>query len=866
MRTQSGVSGREQPGSEEAKILAVLDTALHPYYHTIKTLPIFTDLVLHGRTTPVDAVTQLAFQNPEAALAAFESALLAEAERIENDAGQAKRVRVSNATQSTQRRSRPEPSDVDVEPAPETRRAPWSSQVQKPTSELTPTPPATILRSEFGDAVLTPTATRLEFQFPEMPHREVLDALREAGFRWDGATRKWWAQRSALREKRAPTILDLHSQKARDAAKYKKGRSKKPPVEPSPAQGKSETPAVVAPVSVAEPYRATERSPHGVEKTAPPPVEPTQSDSRSDILTRVQKLREFANDLEGRALHRRDFLKVRTGRTPLQSWPEPAISDKERRLREALVGSDLEIAEALQEASDLHCWADIISSNQSLDPDDSNAVAELSAEVQRGMNHVAALKEADATRWVPSQGARTIQDAERSLDWHERRFDELTDRDATRSRAPRALADAQMVDDIQNNRIEIRFERAPPERMELRLVYNRFRPNSDGMIWRSSRDNRAWWAGLRILKGLLPTMPVAPSQEVKPASTVERFTNAVPPAHPVEPQAPSDSEASRATSVSADPLETSDTEESDESETGESPKSLNWYEAKKAARIEGLQARAEKYGEQSQRVTAEARRRADVIPLGQPILVGHHSEGRDRRYRERIRGLYDKGFQLGKKAEHYAHRASAAEKNDAVSSDDPDAIAKIQAKVAALQTQVERWKKINKVIQSARRRHKEGWEPIAITGLKEIGISASIAEKLVQKDLLGRYGIADYQFKNTGAEIRRLKKRIADIQARDNEAYRAPVRIGDAEVSEDREENRVRIVFDEIPAEEVRKKLRYHGFIWAPSVGAWQRAYSSWHRQEAERLVGEIFGVEKEAADGLGSADTVLAYNNDDNQ
>jgi hypothetical protein len=32
----------------------------------------------------------------------------------------------------------------------------------------------------------------------------------------------------------------------------------------------------------------------------------------------------------------------------------------------------------------------------------------------------------------------------------------------------------------------------------------------------------------------------------------------------------------------------------------------------------------------------DAHRMADAIPFGQPILDGHHSEGRDRRYRDRI--------------------------------------------------------------------------------------------------------------------------------------------------------------------------------------------------------------------------------------
>ena len=39
----------------------------------------------------------------------------------------------------------------------------------------------------------------------------------------------------------------------------------------------------------------------------------------------------------------------------------------------------------------------------------------------------------------------------------------------------------------------------------------------------------------------------------------------------------------------------------------------------------------------------------------------------------------------------------------------------------------------------------------------------------------------------------------------------------------DKEDNRLRLYFDEKPSEEQRSKLKCNGFKWAPSVGAWQR-------------------------------------------
>src|SRR5579871_5217081 len=51
---------------------------------------------------------------------------------------------------------------------------------------------------------------------------------------------------------------------------------------------------------------------------------------------------------------------------------------------------------------------------------------------------------------------------------------------------------------------------------------------------------------------------------------------------------------------------------------------------------------------------------AEHIPFGQPILVGHHSEGRHRRDLERIRSHTEKAIEAGEKKAHYAERAAIA--------------------------------------------------------------------------------------------------------------------------------------------------------------------------------------------------------------
>ena len=51
-------------------------------------------------------------------------------------------------------------------------------------------------------------------------------------------------------------------------------------------------------------------------------------------------------------------------------------------------------------------------------------------------------------------------------------------------------------------------------------------------------------------------------------------------------------------------------------------------------------------------------------------------------------------------------------------------------------------------------------------------------------------------------------------------------------------DERVQIFFEEKPSQEVRQKLKYNGFRWAPSVGAWQRKNTSRGLYVAATMLG----------------------------
>lgn len=83
-----------------------------------------------------------------------------------------------------------------------------------------------------------------------------------------------------------------------------------------------------------------------------------------------------------------------------------------------------------------------------------------------------------------------------------------------------------------------------------------------------------------------------------------------------------------------------------------------------ADRSERLGERSEKHGQAAEAAYQQARRIGDMIPMGQPILVGHHSEGRHRRDIDRIDRNMQKAHdsrvyseELQRRAEHNAQKA-----------------------------------------------------------------------------------------------------------------------------------------------------------------------------------------------------------------
>lgn len=232
---------------------------------------------------------------------------------------------------------------------------------------------------------------------------------------------------------------------------------------------------------------------------------------------------------------------------------------------------------------------------------------------------------------------------------------------------------------------------------------------------------------------------------------------------------------------------------------------MNAYEAKQEAKRARLKAAADR----SEGRAAAAFKRADLreevsgIPFGQPVLIGHHSERRHLAAIKRADNAMRAGIDASKKSDELRARADAVG-TGGISSDDPDAVAKLRAEINAAKARQDQMKQEN-----------AAW--------RKAGNKAGRQADGTWRD----QPFAPFELTNNSANIRRMEHRLAQIEAQRAQAAECPRTAtkyqGFGEVVENAEENRLQIIFDDKPTAEVRSILKSHGFRWAPSHVAWQR-------------------------------------------
>jgi hypothetical protein len=145
------------------------------------------------------------------------------------------------------------------------------------------------------------------------------------------------------------------------------------------------------------------------------------------------------------------------------------------------------------------------------------------------------------------------------------------------------------------------------------------------------------------------------------------------------------------------------------------------------------------------------------IPLGQPILKGHHSQGRHERALERSRKKASQAVEHSKMAEHHDARADNIDRQlgTSIFDDDPDAIERLRERIEAAEQSRERIKSYN---ASCRR----GQPDPSLLNDEERSDLRSIA----QVGFAGPKGqFPSYKLSNLGGRIRGYRQRLERLEA-----------------------------------------------------------------------------------------------------
>lgn len=258
-------------------------------------------------------------------------------------------------------------------------------------------------------------------------------------------------------------------------------------------------------------------------------------------------------------------------------------------------------------------------------------------------------------------------------------------------------------------------------------------------------------------------------------------------------------------------------------------------------RKERQEARADRYRELAEKANKQSidaynysHSMVAHIPPGQPILVGHHSEGAHRRLLARSWNTLGKSVKLGEKAEYFERKAEAAENNTSIYLGDDDAVDRLQEKVDSLEKAQNMMKAANKIIRSKKMK-----DIAKVEQLQALGYSEEKACVLIKPGHYGEYGFPSYMLTNNNARIRDTKQRLERAKKLKETVTKEYV-INGVRVVENSEDNRLQLFFAGVPNEEIRSQLKQNAFRWSRFNGCWQSYLNRWQIGRAKTILNLV--------------------------
>lgn len=222
---------------------------------------------------------------------------------------------------------------------------------------------------------------------------------------------------------------------------------------------------------------------------------------------------------------------------------------------------------------------------------------------------------------------------------------------------------------------------------------------------------------------------------------------------------------------------------------------------------ERRQRKIERYKELSQKAEREAESRSNsnanrilMMTPGQPIIVGHYSERKAIRLHRQAEYDTKKSIQLQEKSKYYKDQAINIQNSNVIYSDDPEAIQKLEDKLQRLENQRDNIKK----------RPHEKWE-----------------------------------LTNIGANIRETKLRIQRLKEQEQLEF-PEVEFKGGRAIHNKEINRIQLLFEGKPNEEIRNQLKRNGFHWSRAECAWQREFNKTTIDVTNSLIKDVLNKENE--------------------
>lgn len=173
---------------------------------------------------------------------------------------------------------------------------------------------------------------------------------------------------------------------------------------------------------------------------------------------------------------------------------------------------------------------------------------------------------------------------------------------------------------------------------------------------------------------------------------------------------------------------------------------------------------------------------------------------------------------------------------ETIRSDEDDAVEQIKDKIARLEADQERMKKVNTYY----RKHK------TVKGCE--GITDENAERImaaIHADWRGERALPynSYMLTNNNQNIHRLKDRLKSLESVKEKGSSEEDCGGLFKVVRNAEMMRLQLLFDGKPDDDTRSILKRHGFKFAPSQSAWQRNLNG-NGEYALKMVKRDLGIE----------------------